>query len=447
MKDKLIRSDNPDITVVDKDVEIIEALTLPAADPTPGYDYGEGAIKRFTNGSLYSYASGAWIALAPVDTFATDTLVNLSGGKLWKGVYPTGTLVATAGKTAVQVDQEAASEPIQPSVSLSSSTTIPFNTTAISNALNFSYTILTLGASVASAVLEWRRNGTGSWTVLDNNTSHTSYTHTMTDSGFNVQPFNYRYTVIDSAGASNVAFLNITPIAYSNPSVSLSQVAVTLTSIETNAQRERGNINTNISGTITRISPLVDLVSYQLQYQVNGGSWVNIGTAQTISGGSATIPSTNHNNTGLNASATIAYRVVVSDTYTPTNPSGAFNSGAVSITFLYRTMYGPAASDPTDRTSGLSLGQTGLMIASGAVDLLLNAGTIYLNQYYIGPPNHNSITTAIDTSASGATVTYVDQGTFSFTDPTGATISGYHLWKRSQGTTYGSNHIHKLTTN
>jgi hypothetical protein len=441
-KTRINRSINPNITLVDNDLEITEALTLPLADPVIGVTYADGTIRNFANGDTYKMVAGSWVQIGKPDVFATNTTVSLSGGKRWLGVYPTGTTVATIGKTMIQVALEAASEAIAPTLTLTSPTAIQFNQTAISNVLNFTKTINTAGATVATALLEWRRNNSGSWVTLSSSTSATTFTHSLTDTGFNAQPFNYRYTVTDTGGGTNQVTKDVIPTAYAQPNVSpLTQAAVSLTAIESNSVREKGNINTNISGTITRVSPLVDLVSYQIQYSINGGSYVNLGSPVSISGGSATISSTNHNDTSLNASDTISYRVVVTDTWVPSN------SSAITINFYYRIVFGVASSDPTDRTSAIAIGVTpNANILSNASNVVnLHTGTTVLNQYVLLPTGR-SISSAYDTTALGVPVTYTNTGSFPFTDPTGATVSGYTLWKRTQGTLNGTDHIHLITT-
>ena len=70
-------------------------------------------------------------------TFQNDIVVSLSGGKTF-GRYASGDTIPATGKTAAEVLQLATVEPIDPTVSLTSSTTIQFNQTSISNVINFS---------------------------------------------------------------------------------------------------------------------------------------------------------------------------------------------------------------------------------------------------------------------------------------------------------------------
>ena len=92
--------------------------------------------------------------------FDTDLVAAFGEGKFF-GKYENGDTIPAIGKTAVEVIQDALVAALPPTVSLTSPTTIAFNQTAISNDLNFSHSINSLGASVAGATLEWRRGGVG----------------------------------------------------------------------------------------------------------------------------------------------------------------------------------------------------------------------------------------------------------------------------------------------
>lgn len=315
----------------------------------------------------------------PAGTFAADTTVSLSAGKLWLGRYPSGTTVPTAGKTYEQVLQMAAVEPISPTVGLSSGTAIKFNQMAVSNVLNLTYAINSLGATVTSVTLQWRRNNTGSWTTLSTNTGLTNYTHTLTDTAFNTQPFNYQYIVTDSAGGTATATLNITPGAYVAPSISIIQTAAALNGTQTNSSREKGNVSTNITATITQnaASSFVPLQSYQLQYQTNGGAWVDLNSSVSISGGTATITSTNHNDAALKSANALAYRVLVTDSYQTTT------SSATGITFQYLYLFGYSSAGSLTSTTAYALGNGAL---SSTKARTINATPGAGNYLYILPP-------------------------------------------------------------
>lgn len=267
----------------------------------------------------------------PNIVFASDILVSLSGGKT-VGKYVSGQTIPSAGRTAEEVFNLISQEALAPTVSLTSPTTIQFNQTSINNVLNFSYTINSLGASVSTVSLEWRRNNTGAWTVLTTNTSLITYTHVFTDTNFNTQPFNYRYIVTDTSGGSFTATTNITPAAYVPPTITFSAPPSSTLSPETNTIRERGNTTSNLQGSTSRNSALVNILSYQFAVSVNAGAFINVGSSVALgaSGGSFT---TTPDTTNSATTTTATYRVTVTDQFTTT-------STTYVITYKYIMFYG-----------------------------------------------------------------------------------------------------------
>jgi hypothetical protein len=261
------------------------------------------------------------------NTFATDFTIALADGKTF-GKFENGDVVPATGKTAREVILLAAQEALTPTVSLTSPTTIQFNQTAISNVLNFSYTINSLGASVASVLLEWRRNNTGAYTALTTDTSLTTFTHTLTDTNYNSQPFNYRYTVTDTSGGTLTVTRDITPAAYLTPTITIGAGATT---------RYLGDIASTVSGNVTRRSALVEISSYSIEVSVNGGAYSQIDTDTLAASGGAY--SYAHNNAALVNSTSIAYRVKVVDGFTTTT------SGVVTISLVYRNALGFNSAD------------------------------------------------------------------------------------------------------
>jgi len=256
--------------------------------------------------------------------FNSDIIVSLSGGKTL-GRYTTGQTIPSNGLSSQAVVTLLAQEALAPTLTLTSSTTIAFNQTAISNVLNFTKTINSLGASVSTVSLEWRRNNTGSWTVLSTNTALTTYTHSLTDSAFNTQPFNYRYIVVDTAGGTATATLNITPASYVAPSISFSAPAASgITSPETNTNREWGNTPSSLQGSWTRNSANVPVSSYTYSVSVNSGSYTTIGTSYSISGSSGSFASVS-NTQATSTTTSIIYRVQVVDSFQTTTATYSIN--------------------------------------------------------------------------------------------------------------------------
>ena len=374
--------------------------------------------------------------------FTTDLTVSLSNNKTF-GRYLNGQVIPAAGKTAAEVIQMALAEPINPTVNLTSPTTISFNLTAINNVLNFNHTINTLGATVATASLEWRRGNTGSWLVLSTSvTSPGSFTHTLDDTPYNTSVFNYRYIVTDTATASTTATLNLTPAAYSQPTVSFS-LSGNVTAPETTTNREKGNVSSNItSGTITRNSVNVPLVSYVAQFQVNGGSWVDIGSPTPISGGSYSIPTFNHIPTSTANS--VAYRIKAIDKYQEFLSSQVYSSTS-TINFKNFIFYGTSSTPPAN-SSQVRLLQTRIF-TDGINPFDLYTGIID-TKFTVAMPNTLTITNVIDLDASNAPLTnsYVNNNNpFSVNDSAGNPVS-YNVYTCGISTPYTpTEHRHRVT--
>ena len=413
-----------------------------AATPSNGsflvaYDSATGFLSQKDDQGVVSRIGVAPTASGVLETFPTDILVSLSPGKSF-GKYVNGDVIPSVGKTAVEVIIQSLTEPITPTVTLNSSTTIGFNQTAISNVLTYTYSINSSGATATSTTLEWRRNNTGSWTTLSTDTNLFTFTHSLTDTGFNTQPFNYRYSVTDSQSATNLATKDITPASYIAPGITFSVIAATLSGIETNSKREKGNIVSNISGLITRNSTNVGLSFYQLQYQKNGsGSWVNIGATVSISGATAAIATTNHNDTiNLSDATSIGYRVQVTDSHQTTT------STTNLVNLLNIIFYGSTSSVPLSSSDVRQL--TNNIFTDGLNPFTLNTGTTY-NNFVVAMPSVLNITEVLDIDALSANITdsYIIN-TFNVLDFIGTNVS-YDVYTMTNAIPYSSNHRHQIT--
>ena len=397
------------------------------------YDDATNTIYIFSEGGGSGSGSGSEAI------FTEDLLVSLSDGKTF-GRYPDGATIPASGKTAREVIQLSIAEPISPTVNLSSPTSVAFNQTGISNTLNFNHTINSIGASVSSASLEFRRGGVGSWTTLSTSTSTPdSYVHSFTDTNFNTSGMNYRYIVTDSLGASNTGTHNINPASYSSPSISWNLVGNALSGIETNTKRERGNVNSQINGSINRNSPNVDLISYKIQYRVNGGSWTDIGSS-SIGPGSDTIASTGHNPVANNTANQIQYRIRVVDEYQQYLSSEA-TSSTKTINFLFLIFYGPVSSAPTNSAGVRAI--TNKIFTDGGNPFQLNTGST-LKDFTVAMPSTLNITLVMDLDTnSNLTSTYINNP-FNVDDAGGTSVA-YNVYTASNSVPYSSNHRHEVT--
>jgi hypothetical protein len=402
---------------------------------------GNGIQISNSGGSLTISATGGGQSES---VFQNDLVVSLSGGKTF-GRYASGDIIPATGKTAAEVLALATVEPINPTVGLTSATTIAFNQTNISNVISFSHTIRSLNATVASAVLEWRRGNSGSWVTLSSSTSAaSSFTHTLSDTAFNTAAFNYRYTVTDSVGATATATLNLTPAAYQAPTISLVVSGEKLEQIESNLKREKGNISSNLTGTVTRQSPLVNLVSYTLQYSIDGNNWVNLNVNPVpIGPGNSNIAQFNHNNQELKTSASIRYRVRVIDAYQQHLTSTGVISAVTTVSFLNLIFYGSVGQAPQSSNNVRAL--QGKIFTDGSNPFSISTGTT--NRIFsFAVPAGTELTSVIDVDALNANITtsYV-KSTFNVLD-SGGTATSYDVYTMTNAEPYSPNsHEHRVT--
>lgn len=404
---------------------------LLAAQGSPGPQGGQGEHGLDGPRGLTG-ATGATGPSGDIFTFSSNLTVSLSNGKTF-GKYKNLDVIPSYGLTVHDVLQMAIVEALDPTITITSPTTVQFNQVDINNKLNFNYIINSLGATVSLVDLAWRRGNTGIWISLTQSISATSFTHSYTDSGYNSSVFNYRYYVSDTAGGYTYSYLNITPITYATPGATLPVSYVNGLSPETNLMRELGNIESNMSGTITRNSPYVNLLSYDLQYRKNSGSWVTFNTNSTIGTSSATIPTTNHNETSLFDSTSISYRVVVTDSYTQSYLATS------TINFYSLIFYGPTSSVPTNSSQVRSLPNR--IFINGSNPFTLNTGNVYSN-FVVSTPQSVTSLSVLDTSTN--VVITMNSTTFSVADYYG-TLSTYKIFSATQAVPYTSSHPYQIT--
>lgn len=374
--------------------------------------------------------------------FTGDLIVSIASGKTF-GKYLNGDTIPASGKTSKDVIEMALRENLEVTTSLTSSSTVDFNQTAISNVLNFGYTINTLGATVSGASLEYRRGNVGSWSVLSTSTTNPdTYTHSLTDSNYNTSGFYYRYIVTDTAGSSGTSLLTITPAAYVAPTASLSVAGINLNGYESDSKREKGHTNSTLGGTVTRNTSNVNLVSYQWQYQLNGaGSWTNIGSAVSIGPGTTSITSSTHNDVSLNTASSLSYRVKMIDDYQSYLSSQVYSSSS-TVNFVNLIFYGPTASGPSNSAAVRALPSN--IFTDGSNPFNLNTSTTE-KIFSVAMPNTLSVSEVLDLDALNANITAnYSQSSFSVADYTG-NLGTYNVYTMTNAIPYTSNHRHQIT--
>lgn len=322
--------------------------------------------------------------------FTSDILVSIAAGKTF-GKYVNGETIPALGKTSNEVIIMALAESLAPTVSLGSSgNDVSFGQASKTVSLNFSYIINTVGANVASVLLEYNR-GAG-WVSLSTNTGATTYLHNINDSGnrFNVTAIQYKYTVTDSAGATGQTSHTVTPQAYTIPTYSPTYVG-SIVSYETQSIRESGNIDTTIAGSISSNRSLVNITGYTIQRCVDGGGYSTVATCTGLS--SLTPSITSCLDSGAAATATsIGYRIQVGDEYTNNN------SSTYTITLRFASYYGYSPNSLLSSAQIVALGNQALLTSRARTMTLTAGGSDYTYVSY--PASFGDLTNAIMDGAS-----------------------------------------------
>ncbi len=292
-----------------------------------------------------------------------------------------------------------------------------------SNVLNFTYVINSLGASISTVSLEWKRSSSGTWNVLSTNTALTTFTHNTTDTAFNNDEFNYRYVVTDNVGGTFTQTLTINTATYVNPTISISG-GTTL--------RELGDVTTTITGTITRNSALVNLANYQLQQSINGGAYTNVGSPIVITGATPSVNITDSNGSLIN-STTIAYRIIVTDAFTTTT------SGVVTITFTHKSTLG--YNTATSLTLAQILAQGNSAFTNSKVRTITGVTAPSSNYtYYCYASSAGDLTNVIQDGAAPALGAFTKLSDVTGTNSFGATVT-YRIYKSNAPKAFTSNSL------
>lgn len=413
-------------------VELSPAGLLPPIIDYRSYDYSRLPEGQPFNAEIINAIGGTGFV------FPSDLPVSLSATKSF-GRYVNGDVIPAQGKTPAEVIELALSESISPVVSLSTSTSVPlpFGITAVSNNINFSHTIRTLGANVSTAILEFRR-GNGAWSTLSTSTASSgTYVHTNVNTLWDTTNYNYRYTVTDSAGASGFATLTISIAPYVSPTIPITVTGSSVTAPETNAKREIGNVSSVITSTITRNSPLADLLSYRILCQTNEAGAFNEIDSGALAADVDTITYT-HNDTGLDTSSSLTYKIEVTDEYAVNNSANS------KVSFQYLIFCGPVAVTPTN-SAGVRALTTRYFADSTNNPFILNTGNVY-NRFTAAMPNTKTISLVMDLEVNAnLTPTYTSGlSTFNVNSYSGDAVS-YKVYTMNPAIAYTFSHRHQIT--
>lgn len=406
-----------------------------------------------SNSATHSFLLN-WQGLLPIDrgglnnaTFSANELVIaddnsesiISSGWKLDNTGTSSTDVWSADKIMSYIESaldgvSLATGPILPESNLSSDTIIPFNQTSINNVLNISYKVFNRGATVSTVSLEWRRGSVGDWEVLTTDKSLSIFTHSLIDTNFNSLAFNYRYVVKDTKGSSKTAIKDIYPIAYSQPQSILNVILTNQNiNIEGNFLREKGNVSTNLSGSITKTTPNVNLTGYKYQFRVNLGNWEDIGEVRPISSNGGVIDSITHNPTNYTSADSIQYRIEIYDEYIDT-----LNTSQI-ILFKNVIFWGPG--EVTTSNGVRNLLQKGFSDITTQYNL--QTGTT-ANAFTIAFPSNRNYISAIDNTTFIFGVTYLLKNLNIVKNYYGEDFN-YKIYTFKQAVAYDVNHNHLIT--
>lgn len=304
----------------------------------------------------YYYSGSGYVG---VGIFNNDIVVSLSGGKT-VGRYASGSTIPARGKTPESVFNLIAQEPINPTVALTSPTTILYNQPTTTNAITASYTINSLGATIVSASLYWRYNNTGTYTLLTSSTATPLYySHALTLGANNAtSSINYLYAITESSPTSASTTLNITPAGYVNPTVTVTPSYISILSGETNTIREYGNVSSSIVTTVKGNNTYSDLSSYQLQISTNGGSTWSYLTGSNLPSGTGTNTINYTDYSAPLTAASIIYRAAV------TGSNGTVNTtNSSTISFRYRSYFAASPTVVNSNTTAQSVINSGTILS------------------------------------------------------------------------------------
>lgn len=297
--------------------------------------------------------------------------------------------------------------------------TLPFNEVNATVSLTWNYNILSSGANMANLKIEVSRDGGLNWIeLLNTNADPGNYDHTPINStGVNNAALLYRLTITDSVGASASFTKQVTFLAYATPSIVLT--------LSRTGNREKGDVQTTLSGSIAANSQNINILSYQLQYNVNNAGWNDLGAiVDGINDTDCIVADYDHNDATLINSNSIAYRIKVIDEQQTTY------SVVQTISFYFRSYFG-YTTEPGTLNSGQIIAVGNSAINTTKARSFSNV-TAAIDQYtgYFYAKSLGALTTIIMNGAlpvlGAFTVSEVN-----FTNAFGVTALFYHVKSNS----------------
>jgi len=350
--------------------------------------YGWTALGLGPSGSfLYSLGTESnslpiWVTQSPGLILTQDFTVNLNNR--YFGRYNAGEVIPSKGKTIEQFIFMVLNENLKPTVTLNIELplNIPYGTPTIEFSLLWGYTINNVledgtKATFSSAKLEFSDfpnapdNANAIWVPLfdtvipkeDPSSPDRPFPYSYNANTSFQDIYYFRYTVTDTRGDSAFAvdFIDVTDYVLPDVLLTISGTDIESDFGETDILREKGNVSSDLGGSATRITPSVNLQTWNLLWKKNSEpNFASLSGIQNfVSGDGGPIPSVLHDSTQpINKVADVA---ATSLTYKlrATDSVGDVDSQTKTVTFEPLFYYGPASDSwltttPT-RTSLINL--------------------------------------------------------------------------------------------
>jgi hypothetical protein len=420
---------------------------------TPQIQYWSGVTAQTTLASIAAIEDR--MVAGGAITFSGPLAVNIDTGK-WFGKYTKGDTIPATGKTVKEVIELALSESIAPTVSVSFNNTsqIPYGqTSGINYTVTASYTINTVGSTAAGATLEWRRSGESSWntypgTFYDTSSPFNTNGQPFTNSavtGITLNPliggvpdirdFDWRFSVHDWAGASAISTTQTKVVQDSaSATLSLSATNASVVSPETNAIRERGRVQSTLTGTISRPNQYTPITDWKIQRSENGGAWVDVNSFESVANNPSTINIGTITDTPTNTVSSVTYRGLVKTAYDTVGQATAL-AGNVTILFYYKLFFGATASQPTTAAQVRTMPNSFLSYSYSNPFIFLT-GSAYTN-FVIALPTNIDLSNQKNLDAFGDSPGFVKSSTITTATDAAGNSKNYNVWQLTTGVTFG----------
>jgi hypothetical protein len=422
---------------------------------TPQIQYWSGVTAQTTLASIAAIEDR--MVAGGAITFSGPLAVNIDTGKYF-GKYTKGDTIEATGKTVKEVIEMALSESINPTVSVSFNdvSQIPYGqTSGINYTVTASYTINTVGSTAAGATLEWRRSGESSWntypgtfydTSFPFNTNGQPFTNSAV-TGITLNPlsggvpdtrdFQWRFSVHDWAGASATSTTQPKIVQDSaSATISLSVTNNDIVSPETNLTREKGRVQSTLTGTISRPNQYTPITDWKIQRRENMGGWVDVNSFQSVSGNPPSINIGSIVDNPTNTVNIVTYRGLVKTAYDTVGQVTA-EGGNVAVVFYYKLFYGATASQPTTASQIRTMPNSYLVYGgSYSNPFIFLTGSAYTN-FVIALPTNVDLSDQKNLDAFGDSPGFVKSSTITTAIDAAGNSKNYNVWQLTTGVTFG----------